>query len=293
MDLRRYGLGWLLLLAILPAAAAVPVVRVTGPEPLAAEVRQQLAARVVGMTFRGDEGEPAQWLVAVGARAFRDALEQSAVPVVGIALTRDSYRAAMREVDAPGRIPHTALYWDPDPVRQLQLARVILPTAKRVGVFAGNPPDQTLLAALRAECNRLGLKLVVAPPPLRDAQSLPRRLGDVLVEVDFLLGIEDGDVFVPANAKTILLTAYRHGRPVIGPGGAWVEAGSLASLSAGMPETIDTLVGWLPLLLTGEPLPSPRYADHYPVVTNPQVARSLSIPLPPAAIPSPRAGGVP
>lgn len=295
MDLGRYMTGMLLLLlAAWPAVAAVPVVRVTGPEAVVAEVRLQLVERIPEVDIRSDDA-PAELLVAIGARAFRDALEHSTVPVVGMALTRDSYRAALREVDAPGRVPHTALYWDPDPVRQLQLARIMLPAAKRVGIFAGAPADQALLAALRAECARLGFVPVIAPPPGAGREALPRRLAGVLADSDFLLGIEDGDVFMPANAKTILLTAYRHGKPVIGPGGAWVEAGSIASLTSGLPEAVDALADWLPELLAARLLPPPRYPRHYEVATNPQVARSLSILLPPAdRLPAPlRQGGSP
>lgn len=266
------------LLALLAGGTAADVVRVQGPEEVVAEVRARLVEQAPGIEFRTDNA-PALLQVAIGAHAFREALASSPVPVVGIALTRDSYRAALRELDAPGRIPHTAVYWDPDPVRQLQLARVVLPAARRVGIY--EPADASLLAALRAESARLGLQPVIVPAPA-SGQSLPRRLGELLDEVDFLLGIDGGDVFLPEHAKTVLLTAYRHGKPVIGPNSAWVQAGSMVSLGAGMAESVATLAGWLPELIGARAMPSPRYPARYWVSTNPQVARSLAVDLPPA-----------
>lgn len=281
MDLKRHIPGLLLLLVTAPAWAASPVVRVVGPEPIVTDVYQQLVERATDLDVRrGAAGEaaPDTLTVAIGARAFREALATPDSRVVGIALTRESYNIVLRETAHAAA--HTAIFWEPDPVRQLQLARLVLPGAKRVGILPGAATDDALLAALRAECARLGFVPVFIASDMRK-KALPQQLASLLGGTDFLLGIDSADVFSSANAKTILLTAYRNGRPVIGPTGAWVDAGSIASLSGGLPEAVDTLVAWLPQLLAADNLPAPRYADRYTVVTNSQVARSLSIKLPP------------
>lgn len=286
MDLKGFALGLLLLLAMMPAWAAAPVVRVAGPDPVAAQVAELLAKRVAGIEVRRDDA-PARLVVAVGARAFRDALDaQSAVRaadkpgvvvpvVVGVALTRHAWRQVV-DTQAGPRPGQTALFWDPDPVRQLRLARAVLPGARSVGVVLG-APDELLVTALRREAKRLGLDVVVGTLGADD--SLPRRLNAVLADSDFLLGIDDPLVFSPELAKTVLLTSYRHGKPVIGPNAAYVGAGSVASLVATLPDMVDTLAASLPALLAGD-VPPPRYPDHYTVATNPQVARSLLLSLP-------------
>ncbi|MFZ5755314.1 MAG: hypothetical protein ACOY3X_00255 [Pseudomonadota bacterium] len=281
MDLiRRLAASCGVLLLASVAGAGEPVVRVVGPDAVAGEVSQQLAGLRADVDVRRDE-TPARLVVAVGARAFRDALAGTDVPVVGIALTRASYRQALRETANGERARHTALFWEPDPVRQLRLAKLVLPTARRVGIVAGDVPDDVLLAALRAECARLGLTPVIDMPDGK--RLLPQRLATVLSGSDFLLGLDEPGVFSPTNAKTVLLTAYRHSRPVIGPTGAWVDAGSIASLTGGLPEATAALAAWLPALLADDSLPAPRYSDRYTVVTNPQVARSLSLTLPAGA----------
>jgi hypothetical protein len=271
MELRRYALLFLLLTACM-AQASGPVVRVIGPDPVAADVAAQLAARLPALSIRRDE-QPAKLLVAVGTAAFRTALDVQRggdAPVIGIAITSNAYRQMPK-----GR--HTALFWDPDPVRQLRLARVLLPGAKRAGIVLGNV-DASLVDSWRREAARQGLALSVKVVAGND--TLPRQLNAVLADVDFLLGIDDPAVFAPDLAKTVLLTSYRHGKPVVGPSAAWVEAGSVASLAARLPDAIDTLVSWIPLTLAGEALPQPRHHSRYGVATNPNVARSLQLSLP-------------
>lgn len=257
-----------------PVSAALPVVRVVGPEPLAARVDVGLAALAPPVEVRRDAA-PAALVVAIGAQAFRDALSeaQGQTPVVGIALSRHAYRTL-----GAGAARHTALFWDPDPARQLRLVRALLPGAKRVGVVLG-APDDPLTGLLRREGARLGLEVVVGV--IGRQGSLPRSLNSVLADSDALLGIDDPAVFSPELAKTTLLTSYRHGKPVFGPTSAYVVAGSVASLATDLDATIAALAAWLPELVAPGPLPPPRYLDHYRIATNPQVARSLKLSLPP------------
>lgn len=270
---------WLLmclLLALGPAQAASPVVRVTGPDPVAGELAGLLAARAGSSIEVRRDGEVRTALrVAVGAREFRSAVEAGDVPVVGVALSRHSYLAVTG--GKSGR--HTAVFWEPDPQRQLHLARALMPGARRVGVLLADD-DPVLLAGLRREAARLKLEVVAARAV--PGESLTRHLNSVLDDSDFLLGIDDPGVFSPATAKSLLLTSYRHGKPVIGPSGVYVDAGSIASLSVTLGDVADTLVAWLPALLANpDVLPPPRYTAVTAVRTNTQVGRSLRLAIPP------------
>lgn len=257
---------------LLPAGAvARPAWEVVGPQPLAGELAALLAARLPAVTVNG-EGD-AVLRIAVGARAFQAALD-GGVPVVGVALTRHSYRQA-----SAGRPRgHTALYWEPDPLLQLQLARQVLPGVRRVGVLLATP-DEALLQSLQAAARQQRIELVVRRRG--DGESLVHALNAVLADSDLLLALEDPAVFSPATAKTLLLTSYRHGKPVIGPGGAYVEAGSVASVAVSLADIADSLAAWL-AGVDPAALPPPRYPPRYSVITNPQVARSLRLILPSA-----------
>lgn len=274
MQWRRRVLLCLLLLVVMPAWAAAPVIRVSGPEPVAAELGSLLAQRLPGMAVHRS-GAPADLHIAVGARDFQESItDGDRTPVVGVALTRRAWVATVGQT--PGR--YTAVFWDPDPVRHLRLARAMMPGARRAGVLLA-ADDPALVATLRREASRQRLELVIEQ--VEPGDPLVRGVNNVLGASDFLLGIDDADIFSPATARTLLLTSYRHGKPVIGPTAAYVDAGSAASLVVTLADVADTLVAWLPELLAAHgSLPPPRHVETTAVRTNAQVARSLRLSIP-------------
>lgn len=280
------------MLASVPAGAGSSVVRVTGPDPVASELASRLSAkRLPGVGVDRGDG-PADLRISVGARDFAEALADPAgTPVVGVALTRPAWLAGT----AGSRARQTAIFWEPDPVAHLRLARHLMPGAQRAGVLLGTE-DPALLARLEREAKRLGITLVVER--IAPGEPLVRRLKPVLDRSDFLLGIEDPLVFSPATVKTLLLTSYRQNRPVIGPSAAYVDAGSVASRQVTLGDVADALAAWLPELLDGlraghDALPAPRYVDTPATRVNKRVAHSLQLPetpLPELPLPIPPAG---
>lgn len=275
MQWRRRVLLCLFLLAAMPAWAAAPVIRVSGPDAVAAELASLLAQRLPGIALHRSGG-PADLRIAVGSRDFQDALaEAGQTPVVGVALTRRAWVAAAGR--RAGR--YTAVFWEPDPVQHLRLARAMMPGARRAGVLL-SADDPALVASLRSEAARQKLDLVIEQ--VKPGAPLVRSVNNVLGASDFLLGLDDPDIFSPATAKTLLLTSYRHVKPVIGPTAAYVDAGSAASLVVTLADVADTLAAWLPELMSSQgALPPPRYAEISDVRTNAQVARSLRLSIPP------------
>jgi len=249
-------------------------VRVAGPAPVADEVLRGLQERLPAIAVARGADE-ARVVVTVGAAAFRDELAalKGDQALIALALTRRAWRQA-----PAGR--HTAVFWDPDPVRQLRLVRALMPGARRVGLVGGDL-DDAQGTALAQEARRLGLALMAGGPVQRN--SLARQLNRVLADSDVLLGLDDPLVFAPDTGKTVLLTSYRHGKPVIGPSAAWVEAGSVASLASRLPDAVALAARWIPPLLDGGAMPAAVYPPAYGVATNASVARSLQLTLPSAA----------
>lgn len=266
----------LAMLASNPAGAGSFVIRVTGPDPVAAELASRLGAKRLPDVVVHRSGGPADLRIAVGTRDFRDALADPArTPVVGVAITRPAWLAST----AGSQAKQTALFWEPDPVQHLRLARRLMPGARRAGIVLGME-DPVLLARLEREAQRLKMTLDVER--ISSGDALVRRLKSVLDRSDFLLGIEDPLVFSPATVKTVLLTSYRQNRPVVGPSPAYVEAGSVASLVVTLEDVADALADWLPALMERrDALPPPRHVDTPAVRVNARVAHSLQLSVPP------------
>ncbi|MCF5778474.1 ABC transporter substrate-binding protein, partial [Pseudomonas poae] len=167
---------------------------------------------------------------------------------------------------------HISLLWSDPPLdRQLRLITGILPQARRIGVLYGND-SEFLLRELSQYAAPLGLEIV---PQLWNNINDSRPLQSLFRTSDVLLGLDDPQLYNPKTAKNLLLSSYAQQLPLVGPNAGFVKAGSLASTYS---DQTDWL-GVLDRLLDRPPASWPRtlYPQHFKVVGNPQVARSLGI----------------
>lgn len=168
--------------------------------------------------------------------------------------------------------PHLSLLWSDPPLdRQLRLTRLLLPEARRVGVLFDSH-SEFLLKEVRQAALPLGLEVVTER---WDNTNDSRPLQALLKTSDVLLGLDDPDLYNPKTVKNLLLSSYARQLALIGPNAAFVRAGSLAS-------TYSDQNDWLKILdeLLDRPAstwPRALYPQHFKVLSNPQVARSLSI----------------
>lgn len=168
--------------------------------------------------------------------------------------------------------PHLSLLWSDPPLdRQLRLTRLLLPEARRVGVLFDSH-SEFLLKEVRQAALPLGLEVVTER---WDNTNDSRPLQALLKNSDVLLGLDDPDLYNPKTVKNLLLSSYARQLALIGPNAAFVRAGSLAS-------TYSNQNDWLKILdeLLDRPSntwPRTLYPQHFKVLSNPQVARSLSI----------------
>ena len=107
--------------------------------------------------------------------------------------------------------------------------------------------------------------------------SLTRRLGEVILDSDILLGTDDSSIYNADNLKTILLTSYSRNKVLIGPSAPFIDAGSL-STTYSSPQDMARSVAYL--IEQGMPAGAASYPRYFSVLSNAQVARSLGIPLP-------------
>jgi hypothetical protein len=165
-----------------------------------------------------------------------------------------------------------SLLWSDPPLdRQLRLIVGILPQAQRIGVLYGQD-SEFLLRELRTYASPMGLEIV---PQLWDNINDSRPLQTLFKSSDVLLGLDDPELYNPKTAKNLLLSSYARQLPLIGPNAGFVRAGSLASTYSDQTDWLNVL----DRLLDHAPATWPRslYPEHFKVVGNPQVARSLGI----------------
>jgi hypothetical protein len=176
----------------------------------------------------------------------------------------------------PAPLPaHLTLLWsDPSPQRQMHLARLLLPSAKRVGLLF-SAESHALIEEYRRAATDQDMELVTRRwTDTRDSRPLLYLLSNS----DLLLGIDNAELFNSHTVKNLLLTSYAYQRPVIGPSASFVQAGSLASVYSDRADWLASLED----LLDQPPArwPKSTYPSYFKVASNPQVARSMAIELP-------------
>jgi hypothetical protein len=228
--------------------------------------------------FAGAKQKP-QWVVAIGTAAQRGmqglfAGDAAVPPLLALLVPRQAFE----QMADPARLRAGALsavFLDQPPGRQLELIRLALPAANRVGILVG-AESKSQSAALEKAARERDLQLavsVVGPDGLFPA------LQALLANVDVLLALPDPAIFNSQTAANILTSAYRRQVPLSGFSPAYVKAGALLALYS-TPAQIGTRGGeLLGQAVSGRPLPSPQWPREFTVSVNRDVARSLGLTL--------------
>ncbi|MFO6421348.1 ABC transporter substrate-binding protein [Hylemonella sp. W303a] len=204
-------------------------------------------------------------------------------PVLCTLLPRQSFEYLMREAGRRPGADFSALYLNQPLARQLDLIRLALPQARRVGLLVGAAPGALQMEEQLADLARdRGLRLVSA----RIAGNDPifPGLKQVLDESDVLLAMADPQIYNSHTIQNILLASFRAKVPMQAFSPAYVRAGALLALYA-TPEQIGAQVAVLARDALNEQngkargLGPPQYTQWFEVSVNAHVARSMGLQL--------------
>ena len=227
-------------------------------------------------TTQPDAGQPppSDLVVTAGSEALRKALGRSdSPPIIAALLPRQSYERILAESRKPGRI--TAIYLDQPAARQAAFLRQLFPDQKRFGMLVSNESRATV-PQFRQALSNLGLTLDVEDADT-DRALLPA-LNSLLERSAALIAVPDNSIYRRNNIKAILITAFRHQRPVIGYSPAFVTAGALAALHT-TPTQVARQTADL-IIAHGTNLPQPSGPSQFAVAINANVAQSLGLKVP-------------
>lgn len=224
----------------------------------------------------------ARLTVALGTEACA-ALVQRPVPgaVLCTLLPQASFERILRE-SARRVSPHlSALYLNQPLGRQLDLVRLALPEARRIGVLyaaASGPQAPALAAAAQAR----GQRIVSAR--LEPGEPVYNPLQQVLAESDVLLALADPQIYNAGSIQNILLTSFRAQVPMLAFSPAYVRAGALLAVYSTPAQIGQQAAGRVRAVLQGQALGAPEHPRLFSVSVNEHVARSLGRRLEPEAL---------
>lgn len=163
-------------------------------------------------------------------------------------------------------------------------------------IFSGQPIDRqiSLALAINKESKRLSIPWLI-PDQINDIDRSIKRYPDIkwntpklegdskdqtkisksLHDADALIAIDDTDIYNAKSLRSILLSAYRLRKPMIGPGPAFVKAGSMASVYSDLDAYLIELESLIESYLKSADIPEPRWPKNFRLMINDNVARSL------------------
>lgn len=239
------------------------------------DVAQWAASELENAALSG--GNAPRLFIALGTEALKRVLGRDVrVPVVAALIPRSGYERVLKEYGKKSSAAVTAVYLDQPFGRQLDLLRLAIPEAQRVGVLWG-PESVQQQPMLASALQSRGMQELSGSVAVNG--SIFAGLKAALDGADVMLAVADPQVFNSATISNVLLTTYRAGVPVLAFSPAYVKAGALLSLHT-TPAQIGTQVGLMARpVVQGGALPPAQYPVEFSVSVNEHVARSLGLML--------------
>jgi len=236
----------------------------------------RLGAQEFAATAEAELASPKLW-VGLGTEGLTQILAKGPrAPVLAAMVPRSGYERVLRDSAKKRAVSVSAIYLDQPFSRQLDLLRIALPDARRVGVLWGPESAQqqpALVAAMRARSMELTSGASVG------GESVFSGLRGALDNVDVFLAVADPQVFNGSTLPNILLATYRARIPVLAFSPAYVKAGALLSLHTTSVQVGSQAGAVARLVMQGAALPPSQYPMDFSVSVNDYVARSLGLSL--------------
>lgn len=219
---------------------------------------------------------PDELIVTLGVRALKYALDApGSSPLFALLVPSLTFDKLVSERQHSPRRAISALFLDQPFFRQLQLIRLALPEARRVGVLAG-PATEGQAGALKKAGREAGLEVRIHA--INNLEQLFAGLNDLAREADVLLLLPDPQVVGGEILRALFLQTYQLRLPIVAYASSLVQAGAALGLYA-TPAQLGSEAGKWIRETNGEKAAT-RFPQRYTVEVNRNVARTLELPLP-------------
>ncbi|GAA4092874.1 ABC transporter substrate binding protein [Zhongshania borealis] len=107
-----------------------------------------------------------------------------------------------------------------------------------------------------------------------------RSINKIIQKSDVILATSESSIYNSQNIRSILLSSYRHQKPIIGPTEGFVKAGSLASAATDSDQYITEIISMIKNYSESGLIPESRHPNSFSMKFNLNVAESLGINIP-------------
>ena len=220
-------------------------------------------------------------IVTLGVRALKYALDaQGTTPLFALLVPSLTFEKLISDRSPASRQRLvSALFLDQPYTRQLQLIRLALPNAKRVGVLVGSA-TMSQTDELKKAGRETGLDIRIHT--INNREQLFPGLHDLAREVDVLLLLPDPQVVSGETLRALFLKTYRFHLPIVAYAASLVQAGATLGLYA-TPAQLGSEAGKWIREISGEKGANKAtllFPQLFTVEINRNVVRTLELPFP-------------
>ena len=219
--------------------------------------------------------ENSELVIALGVRALEASSKlKLTTPVLGVFTPLPTFNSMLansrRELGN-----FSAIVLDQPYSRRFSLIKTVLPEAKNLGVLLG--PNSSLDMEDIRDMGEAA-QFNILQESIQQQSDLIPHLTTLLEISDALMAIPDALVYTRETVQPILLTSYRHQKPVFGFSQSYVRAGALAAVYSTSKQLAKQAAEIsIKSQQASSILPPPQAPKYFSVALNYQVARSLNI----------------
>ena len=219
--------------------------------------------------------ENSELVIALGVNALEAASKlKHSTPVIGVFTPLPAFNSLLASSRRDlGNF--SAIVLDQPYMRQMMLIKAVMPDIKNLGVLLGKSSAQ-YGELIRETGEKIAINVV--EENIEQESDLIPKLNKILDNNDALMAIPDALIYSRETAQPILLTTYRHLKPVFGYSRSYVQAGALAAVYSTTKQLAKQAME-IAVKSQAAPgiLPPPQTPRYFSVAVNYQVARSLNI----------------
>jgi len=219
--------------------------------------------------------ENSELVIALGVNALEAASKlKHTTPVIGVFTPLPAFNTLLASSRRDlGNF--SAIVLDQPYMRQMMLIKSVMPNIKNLGVLLGKNSSQ--YSELIKDAGEKTAINITEESVAQESDLIPK-LKKILDNNDALIAIPDPLVYSRETAQPILLTTYRHLKPVFGYSRSYVQAGALAAVYSTTKQLAKQATE-IAVKSQAAPgiLPPPQTPRYFSVAVNYQVARSLNI----------------
>jgi putative tryptophan/tyrosine transport system substrate-binding protein len=217
--------------------------------------------------------ENSELVVALGVKALQAASKlKLTTPVLGVFTPLTTFNSVFANSRRTlGNF--SAIVLDQPYSRRFSLVKAVMPDIKSLGVLLGSNSVADIEEFKQAGGSA---QFDIIQISIKQEKELIPSLTNLLETSDALMAIPDSLVYTRETAQPILLTSYRHQKPVFAYSQSYVRAGALAAVYSNSRQLAKQTAE---IAIQSQPgiLPPPQAPKYFSVIVNYQVARSLNI----------------